>query len=60
MKYEVETQWRRSGEAACCSVLRLHHATHGGMKYEERVQRANINPMLELTVSPHLREPIAK
>jgi len=30
------------------------------MKYEERVRRTNVDPMLELTVSPHLREPIAK
>jgi hypothetical protein len=26
----------------------------------QRVRRANVDPMLELTVSPHLREPIAK
>jgi len=26
----------------------------------QRVSRANVDPMLELTVSPHLREPIAK
>jgi hypothetical protein len=26
----------------------------------QRVRRTNVDPMLELTVSPHLREPIAK